>query len=149
MEVILLKNIATLGDKHDVITVKNGYGRNFLIPKGLAVIANKPNMAKLDELVAKEKAEEDKRVGEFQQILSGLEGKVIKLGVKAGTSGKIFGSITNIQIANALKEQFELDIPRKKIEVEDIKELGSYTACLLYTSPSPRDLSTSRMPSSA
>ncbi len=130
MEVILLKNIATLGDKHDVITVKNGYGRNFLIPKGLAVIANKPNMAKLDELVAKEKAEEDKRVGEFQQILSGLEGKVIKLGVKAGTSGKIFGSITNIQIANALKEQFELDIPRKKIEVEDIKELGSYTAKL-------------------
>jgi len=130
MEVILLKNISTLGDKHDVIKVKNGYGRNYLIPKGLAVIANKPNMVKLDELIAKEKAEEDKRVGEFQEILSSLEGKVIKLGVKAGTSGKIFGSITNIQVANALKEQFELDIPRKKIEVEDIKELGSYTAKL-------------------
>ena len=130
MEVILLKNIITLGDKHDVITVKNGYGRNYLIPKGLAVIANKPNMAKLDELVAKEKAEEDKRVGEFQEILTGLEGKTIKLGVKAGTSGKIFGSITNIQVANALKEQFDLEIPRKKIEVDDIKELGSYTAKL-------------------
>ena len=130
MEVILLKNIITLGDKHDVITVKNGYGRNYLIPKGLAVIANKPNMAKLDELVAKEKAEEDKRVGEFQEILTGLEGKTIKLGVKAGTSGKIFGIITNIQVANALKEQFDLEIPRKKIEVDDIKELGSYTAKL-------------------
>lgn len=87
-------------------------------------------MAKLDELVAKEKAEEDKRVGEFQEILTGLEGKTIKLGVKAGTSGKIFGSITNIQVANALKEQFDLEIPRKKIEVDDIKELGSYTAKL-------------------
>ena len=130
MEVILLKNIITLGDKHDVITVKNGYGRNYLIPKGLAVIANKPNMTKRDELVAKEKAEEDKRVGEFQEILTGLEGKTIKLGVKAGTSGKIFGSITNIQVANALKEQFDLEIPRKKIEVDDIKELGSYTAKL-------------------
>jgi len=130
MEVILLKNLGSLGDKHDVVTVKNGYGRNYLIPKALAVIANKPNMARLDELIAKEKAEEDKRVGEFQEILAGLEGKVIKLGVKAGTSGKIFGSITNVQIANALKEQFELDIPRKKIEVEDIKELGSYTAKL-------------------
>lgn len=130
MDVILLKNMSILGDKHDVVTVKNGYGRNYLIPKGLAVIANKPNMAKLDELVAKEKAEEDKRVGEFQQILSSLEDKTLKIGVKSGTSGKIFGSITNIQIANALKEQFDLDIPRKKIEVEDIKELGNYTAKL-------------------
>ena len=60
MEVILLKNLRALGDKHDVVSVKNGYGRNYLIPKGLAVLANKPNMAKLDELVAREKAEEDK-----------------------------------------------------------------------------------------
>lgn len=130
MEVILLKNMSALGDKHDVVKVKNGYGRNFLIPKGLAVIANKSNMAKLEELVAKEKAEEDKRVGEFQEILNNLADKTLKIGVKAGTSGKIFGSITSIQIANALKEQFDLDIPRKKIEVEDIKELGSYTAKL-------------------
>jgi len=130
MDVILLKNLSALGDKHDVVSVKNGYGRNYLIPKGLAVIANKPNMVKLDELIAKEKAEEDKRVGEFQEILAGLADKTIKIGVKSGTSGKIFGSITNIQIANALKEQFDLDIPRKKIEVEDIKELGSYTAKL-------------------
>lgn len=130
MEIILLKNMSALGDKHDVVKVKNGYGRNFLIPKGLAVIANKSNMAKLEELIAKEKAEEDKRVGEFQEILNNLADKTLKIGVKAGTSGKIFGSITNIQIANALKEQFDLDIPRKKIDVEDIKELGSYTAKL-------------------
>ena len=61
MDVILLKNIGTLGDKHDVITVKNGYGRNYLIPKGLAVIANAQNLSKLDDIVAKEKAEEESR----------------------------------------------------------------------------------------
>ena len=131
MDVILLKNLSTLGDKHDVVTVKNGYGRNFLIPRGLAVIANKSNLAKLDELIAKEKAEEDKRVEEFKEMLVKLEGQTLKIGVKAGTSGKIFGSITNIQIANALRDQIDIDIPRKKIELEeDIKEIGTYTAAI-------------------
>ena len=129
MEVILLKNLSTLGDKHDVVSVKNGYGRNYLIPKGLAVIANKPNLEKLDEIIAKEKAEEDKKVGEFKEMIEQLEGKTLKIGVKAGTSGKIFGSITNIQIANALREQLSLDIPRKKIELEEeIKEIGTFKA---------------------
>ena len=129
MEVILLKNLRTLGDKHDVVSVKNGYGRNYLIPKRLAVLANKPNMAKLDDLIAREKAEEDKKVEEYQQIMERLSDRTLKIGVKAGTSGKIFGSITNIQIANALRDQLELDIPRKKIVVdEEIKEIGSYSA---------------------
>jgi len=129
MEVILLKNLSNLGDKHDVVTVKNGYGRNYLIPKGLAVLANKPNMSRLEDLVAKEKAEEDKKVEEYKLMLAQIEDKVLKIGVKSGTSGKIFGSITNIQIANALRDQFELDIPRKKISLdEDIKEIGSYHA---------------------
>ena len=131
MEIILLKNLSNLGDKHDVITVKNGYGRNYLIPKGLAVIANKVNMAKLDDLIAREKAEEDKKVEVYKQLLEQISDKVLKIGVKAGTSGKIFGSITNIQIANALRDQFEVDIPRKKIEIsDDIKEVGSYKATL-------------------
>ena len=132
MEVILLKNISTLGDKHDVVSVKNGYGRNYLIPKGLAVIANKVNMAKLDELIAREKAEEDQKIEEYKQLLEKIQGQKLKIGVKAGTSGKIFGSITNIQIAKALNEQLGLDIPRKKINVdEEIKTVGEYTADLL------------------
>ncbi|MEL6124092.1 MAG: 50S ribosomal protein L9 [Bacteroidota bacterium] len=130
MEIILLKDLGTLGDKHDVVTVKPGYGRNYLIPKGLAVIANKTNLGKLDDLIAREKAEEDKKIEEFKATLASLDGKTLRIGVKAGTSGKIFGSITSIQISNALKEQFNVDIPRKKIEVEDIKELGTYAASL-------------------
>lgn len=129
MDVILLKDLGTLGDKHDVASVKNGYGRNYLIPKGLAVIANKTNLGKLDDLVAKEKAEENQKVDEFKAIVDQLEGKTLKIGVKAGTSGKIFGSITSIQIANALKEQLSIEIPRKKIVIdEEIKEIGSYVA---------------------
>lgn len=119
----------SLGDKHDVVSVKNGYGRNYLIPKGLAVLANKPNMAKLDDLIAREKAEEDKKVEEFQQLIEKLSDKTLRIGVKSGTSGKIFGSITNIQIANALRDQLDVDIPRKKIAIEDeIKDIGTYTA---------------------
>ena len=119
----------SLGDKHDVVTVKNGYGRNYLIPKGLAVLANKPNMAKLDDLIAREKAEEDKKVEEFKQMLEKISDQTLKIGVKSGTSGKIFGSITNIQIANALRDQLDIDIQRKKIVIEEeIKEIGTYTA---------------------
>lgn len=129
MEIILLKNLRTLGDKHDVVTVKNGYGRNYLIPKKLAVLANKPNMAKLDDLIAREKAEEDKKLEEYKQLLEKLTDKTLKIGVKSGTSGKIFGSITNIQIANALRDQLDVDIPRKKISLdEEIKEIGTYQA---------------------
>ena len=129
MDVILLKNIGTLGDKHDVVSVKNGYGRNYLIPKGLAVIANGANMAKLDEIIAKEQAAEAQRIDEYKAMATKMEDFVLKIGVKAGASGKIFGSITNIQIANALREQLELDIPRKKVVLEEeIKEVGTYEA---------------------
>ena len=127
MNVILLKNIGNLGDKHDVVPVKNGYGRNYLIPKGLAVIANNSNLSKLENIKAKEKAEEEQQVDEYKEIAEKMVGQMLKIGVKAGTSGKIFGSITSIQIANALRDQLKLDIPRAKIELdEDIKEIGTY-----------------------
>ncbi len=131
MEIILLKDLGTLGDKHDVVSVKSGYGRNYLIPKKLGVIANGANLARLDEIKVKDKAEEDKKIGEFQEILTKVSGKTLKLGVKAGTSGKIFGSITPIQLSQALREQFGLEVPRKKIILdEEIKEIGTYEATL-------------------
>ena len=131
MEIILLKDIDTLGYKHDIVTVKNGYGRNFLIPKGLAVMANDSNRVKLQEILAKEEEEEAARLDEYKELLEKVEGKVLKIGVKAGTTGKIFGRVTNIQIVNALKEQLGLDVPRKKVVVsEDIKEVGQYEAQL-------------------
>lgn len=129
MDIILLKDIDKLGYKHDVVTVKNGYGRNYLIPQGLGVIANPANMKKLETILAEEEAKEAARKEEYQEMIEKLTDQVLKIGVKAGTSGKIFGSVTNVQIAQALKDQFDVDVDRRKIVVpEDIKEMGTYNA---------------------
>jgi len=131
MEIILLKDVDNVGYRNDVATVKDGYGRNFLIPQGFAMIANKANLAKLDEIKAKEAAAEEARRDEYQAMADKLKDQVIKIGAKAGTSGKIFGSVTNVQIAAALKDQFGIEIERKKIELEkDVKELGTYNGQL-------------------
>lgn len=130
MDIILLADLDKVGDKHEVVTVKNGYGRNYLIPQGLALIANATNMKKLDDLKAKEEAAEAAKVDVYREIATTLEGKTLKIGAKAGTSGKIFGSVTSIQIVQALKEQFEVEVLRKKVSLEDIKEVGTYTATL-------------------
>ena len=125
MDIILLQNLDKVGEQYDVVTVKNGYGRNFLIPKGLALIANDTNMRRLEDLRRRQAAKESKMVGTFQQMSKDLEGKVLKIVAKAGTSGKIFGSVTNIQISQAIKEQFNMDISRKKIELkEEVKNVG-------------------------
>jgi large subunit ribosomal protein L9 len=131
MEIILLKDIDKLGDKHDIVKVKPGYGRNYLIPQGLAVNANAVNRKKLDGIIAEEEAKEAARLDDYKAMAAKIEGQTLKIAVKAGTSGKIFGSVTNVQIAQALKEQFDLDIERKKIVLaEEIKEVGTYTANL-------------------
>ena len=130
MDIILLADLDKVGDKHEVVTVKNGYGRNYLIPQGLALIANATNMKKLDDLKAKEDAAEAAKVDVYKDIATKLEGKTLNIGAKAGTSGKIFGSVTTIQIVQALKEQFNVEVLRKKVSLEDIKEIGSYTATL-------------------
>jgi large subunit ribosomal protein L9 len=131
MELILLKDIEKLGDKHDIVKVKPGYGRNYLIPQGLAITANAVNRKKLDAIIAEEDAKEAARVGEYKELAATMDGKVLKIAVKAGTSGKIFGSITNVQIANALKDQLGVEIERKKIVIpEDIKEVGTYSATI-------------------
>jgi large subunit ribosomal protein L9 len=133
MEIILLKDIEKVGEKHTIVKVKDGYGRNYLIPQGMAIVANQANRNRLGGLKRREGAEETKLVTEFQDIAARLEGKVLQIGAKAGTSGKIFGSVTNVQIAAVLKEQFNIELDRRKIELpeEDIKMVGAYTAKLL------------------
>ena len=127
MDIILLKDLDKVGEQYDVVKVKNGYGRNYLIPKGIALIANDTNMRRLADLRKREAAKEAKMVGVYQEIANKLSGKVLKIGAKAGTSGKIFGSVTNIQIATALKEQFDVEVKRKKIELpKEVKNLGEY-----------------------
>jgi len=131
MDIILLKDLDKVGDKYQIVTVKDGYGRNFLIPQKIAVIANAANLKKLDEIKAKEEAEIAARLSEFQDLAKQLEGKVLKIGAKSGTSGKIFGSITSVQISNALAEQLNMEVERRKIALpDDIKTLGTYTAVL-------------------
>ena len=129
METILLKDMEKLGDKHDIVKVKPGYGRNYLIPQGLAVNANAVNRKKRDVIIAEDDAKEAARLDEYREMAAKIEGKTQRIGVKAGTTGKISGSVTSVQIANALKEQFDLELERKKIHLpEEVKEVGTYTA---------------------
>jgi large subunit ribosomal protein L9 len=129
MEVILLKDSDNLGDKYDIVKVKNGFGRNYLIPQKMAIIANAPNLKKLDEFKAKEAAELEKRLDEFKEITAKLADMVIRIGAKAGAEDKIFGSVTSIQLAAAVKEQADIDIERKRITIpEEVKTLGTYVA---------------------
>ncbi len=127
MDIILLKDLDKVGEQYDVVKVKNGYGRNYLIPQGIGLIANDTNMRRLADLRKREAAKEAKMKDVYQKIADQLVGKVLKIGAKAGTSGKIFGSVTSIQIAAALKEQFDVEVKRKKIELPvEVKNLGEY-----------------------
>ena len=130
MEVILKVDIPNLGYKNDLVTVKNGYGRNYLIPKGLAVLATESGKKVLAEDKKQKAHKEEKILKEAEELAKALGALQIKIAAKAGTSGKIFGSVNDIQLANAIKEQHNFDIDRKDINVdgESIKELGEYIA---------------------
>ncbi|MEP7196888.1 MAG: 50S ribosomal protein L9 [Saprospiraceae bacterium] len=129
MQVILIKDMDKLGDKHDIVSVKPGYGRNYLIPQRFALPASDANMRALKELVRQEDARENKKLNQYKEIAAQMEGLKLRIGAKSGTSGKIFGSVTNIQIINALKEQAGIELERKKVKLPDeIKDLGEYTA---------------------
>lgn len=124
----MLQDVDKVGFKHDVVDVKDGYGRNYLIPNGLAIIANKSNLGRLAEMTAREDAQEQKRLDEYKEIAKQVNGKSLEILAKAGTSGKIFGSITPLMISTALQEQYNVDIPRRKIVMpEGAKTLGEYT----------------------
>ena len=129
MEIILLKDVENVGGKHEIVSVKNGFGRNYLIPKRMAIIANSSNLKRLNELKRMETAQEQKIMDDFNAVIAKLQNVVLKVNAKAGTSGKIFGSVNNLQLSQALKEQFEVDIDKSKIEIlEEVKMLGSYVA---------------------
>jgi len=127
MEIILNEDIATLGYKNDIVKVKSGFARNYLIPKGMAKVANVQNRKIVAEVVKQQAAKLEKVKAEMNALKEKIEAATIKIGAKAGTSGKIFGSVTNIQIADALKEQFGIELDRKKIKIEgEVKDLGTY-----------------------
>jgi len=129
MQVILKQDVSKLGFKNDVVKVRPGYGRNFLIPRGVASLATEGNLKALTEVKKQQSFKEEKLRKEATANAEKLNGVVVKVGAKAGESGKIFGSVTNIQVAEALKKA-GYDVERKNIEIngDAIKQVGSYTA---------------------
>jgi large subunit ribosomal protein L9 len=115
-----------------VVTVKNGFARNFLIPQGHAVMATESNKKINAEDLRQKSFKAQKTRKEAELVAKSLENITVKIGAKAAETGKIYGSVNAIQIADALRDQFKIDIDRKKIHVdgESIKETGSYTASI-------------------
>ena len=129
MEVILKKNVDNLGYVNDVVTVKPGYGRNFLIPQGYAVLATASAKKAHAEIMKQKAHKESKVLAEAEELGKKLEATSIKITTKAGEKGKIFGSVNSIQLSEALKAE-GLDIDRKSIKIKDepIREVGTYEA---------------------
>jgi large subunit ribosomal protein L9 len=129
MEVILKQDVKGLGYKNDIVKVKNGYGRNFLIPQRIAVLATEGNKKMQAEEIKQSSFKEQKLRNEATALAAKFADVTVKVGAKAGESGKIFGSVTNIQLADALKKA-GYEVERKNIEMneEAIKALGSYSA---------------------
>ena len=129
MDVILIKDVDNLGGANEVAKVKNGYARNFLIPQKFAVEASQSNLKQLAERLKQIKKKEDKMLAEINSVIAKLNEAPLTLGAKTGTSGKIFGSVTALQISRAIREQKGYEIDRRKISIADeVKELGSYKA---------------------
>jgi len=129
MEVILLQDINKLGQKDDIVVVKNGYANNFLIPKGYAVAATTSAKKMHSENLKQRAHKEEKIKANAQETAAQLAGVSLVIGAKTSTSGKIFGSVNTIQIAEALKEKgFDIDRRNITLPEDQIKEIGKYKA---------------------
>lgn len=129
MKVILKKDVEKLGEANELVNVKDGYGRNYLIPQGLAVVATASAQKVMEETIKQRAHKEAKVKDEAEKLAKKLENATIEVGAKAGENGKIFGSVNTIQLAESLK-QLGVDVDRKNIMIKDepIKSLGRYQA---------------------
>lgn len=131
MEVILIQDVDNLGGANELVKVKNGYARNFLLPRQLAVEASPSNRKQLEERLKQVRKKEEKMLAEISSVIAKLKDGIVKLGAKTGTSGKIFGSVTSLQLSRAINEQKGYAIDRRKINiVDEVKELGTYKATI-------------------
>ena len=131
MQIILIKDVDNLGGKDELVTVKNGYARNFLFPTKQAVEASASNLKQLEERLKAKAKKEAAMLAEITKVISVLTSSPIKLTAKTGTSNKIFGTITSLQVTRAIREQKGYEIDRRRISLpEEIKELGSYKATI-------------------
>ncbi len=131
MQVILIQDVNNLGGTNELVTVKNGYARNFLIPQKMAVEASSSNKKQMEERAKQQAKKEAKLLAEIQSVIAKLQDGNLSIGAKTGTSGKIFGSVTSVQVARAIREQKGYEIDRRRISLpDDIKELGTYAASI-------------------
>jgi large subunit ribosomal protein L9 len=133
MEIILKQDISNLGYKDDIVKVKDGYANNYLIPQGYAMIATASNKKMVAENL-KQRAFKEEKMRQDAEILAASYAKIegLKIGAKASENGKIFGSVNSIQIADAIKSQFDIEVDRKRIEIvgEAIKAIGTHKATI-------------------
>lgn len=140
MDVILLDNIEKVGAKHEVVKVKDGYGRNYLLPRGLAIVANKSNMARLEGLKKQADKKEAVVIAQITEMVKLLDGKTLSIKAKAGESGRLFGSVSAHHIVQAL-EALGVTADRRQVEMPDeVKDLGSYTATVKFHSQVVREV---------
>ena len=131
MQVILIQDVNNLGGVNELVTVKNGYGRNYLIPSKQAIEASPSNMKMMEEKKKQQAKKEAKLLTELNNVIAVLKDGALKIGAKTGTSGKIFGSVTSVQIARAIKEQKGYEIDRRRISIiDEVKELGTFKASI-------------------
>jgi large subunit ribosomal protein L9 len=141
MQVILIQDVNNLGGANELVTVKNGYGRNYLIPQKMAVEANASNMKMLEERIKQQQKREAKLLAEINSVIDKLKDGVLRIGAKTGTSGKIFGSVTSVQIARAIREQKGYEIDRRRIQIiDDVKELGTFNARIDFGNGNETDI---------
>ena len=131
MQIILIQDVNNLGGVNELVTVRNGYGRNYLIPSKLAIEASPSNMKMMEEKKKQQAKKEGKLLAELNSVITVLKDGALKIGAKTGTSGKIFGSVTSVQIARAIKEQKGYEIDRRRITIiDEVKELGTFKASI-------------------
>ncbi len=131
MNVILIKDVDNLGGANEMVSVRPGYARNYLIPQKYAVEASESNRKMLEERQKVMRKREEKLMAEVAKVTEVLKAGPVKLGAKLGTSGKIFGSVTSIQLARAIREQKGYDIDRRRITIiDDVKEAGLHKASI-------------------
>lgn len=126
MDVILKADVKGLGKKGEKVKASDGYARNFLFPKGLAVEANAQSLTELRNREAANKHKLDMEIAAANEAKSKINGKTIKLTAKAGTNGRLFGSVTSKDVAAEIKKQYGVDADKRKITMDDIKAFGSY-----------------------
>ncbi len=127
MKLILQKDVKSVGKAGEVVEVSDGYARNFLLPKGLALQADSASMNQLNQKMEKKKRDEEKKLQAAKELAAKLEDKGIQVSMKAGQNGKAFGSVSGREIAQAALEQYDLELDRKKILLsEPIKGFGEF-----------------------